>query len=301
MYLKQVEQYIHFLELEKNLAVNSVDSYKRDIEKYCNYLEFKHISQLSGAKESTISEFITHLKRSGLAAKSIARSISAIKGLYKFIHSEQLISHNPTEAIVTPRLGFQIPDVLSVIDIEKILNAPKLHGPQKNNIWIRDNAILETLYATGIRVSELVGIRLNDIDKEEQLIRVMGKGSKERLIPIGIPALKSIEEYKIKTRSNILKKKKANSFLFLNQRGSSLSRMSVWNIVQFYSAKAGISKQIHPHTFRHSFATHLLEGGADLRAVQEMLGHSDINTTQIYTHIDREHLIAEHQKYHPRK
>ncbi|MDA0987261.1 MAG: site-specific tyrosine recombinase XerD [Bacteroidetes bacterium] len=301
MYQKQIQQYIHFLQLEKNLAINSIDSYKRDIEKYCNYLEFKKIENLGSVEENIISEFITFLKRSGLSAKSIARSISAIKGLYKFIHNENQIKHNPTEAIVSPRVGFQIPDVLSVEEIEKIINSPKNFDQQKNEIWIRDKAILETLYATGIRVSELIGLKLNDILKDEELIRVMGKGSKERLVPIGEPALNIIQLYLEKVRPKILKGKISTNILFINQRGKGLTRMSVWNIVQFYATKANISKQIHPHTFRHSFATHLLEGGADLRAVQEMLGHSDINTTQIYTHIDREHLIAEHKKYHPRK
>lgn len=301
MQQKQIEQYFHFLQLEKNLAINSIDSYKSDIEKYCNFLDFKQISSINEVKENIISEYIIYLKRTGLSAKSISRAISAIKGLYKFFYDEQKISHNPTEAIVTPKIGFQIPEVLSVAEVEKILEAPKNYGSQKLNIWLRDKAILETLYSTGIRVTELIEIQLNSIDEKEEVIRVMGKGSKERLVPIGKPALKIIDEYKDNCRSEILKKKKETTFLFLNQRGKKLTRMAVWNIVQFYASKAGITKQIHPHTFRHSFATHLLEGGADLRSVQEMLGHSDINTTQIYTHIDKELLISEHQKYHPRK
>lgn len=295
-----IQSYLRFLQLEKSLATNSVQSYERDIVRYAGFLEEQKKARFDAAAEEDISHFIRTLRELGLSPKSIARNISAIKGLHKFLVGEKKATSDPTQNIELPKIGKHLPDVLSIDEINLILDAadPKA-TTAKEFVW-RDRAILETLYATGMRVSELTGLKQSHVMEDQQLVRVFGKGSKERLVPIGEPALKWIEEYKRRVRVNLAHSKKTNDAVFLNARGTPISRVSVWKIVAEYTKRAGIKKEIHPHTFRHSFATHLLEGGADLRSVQEMLGHADISTTQIYTHIDRELLKQQHKQFHPR-
>jgi len=294
------QSYFRFIQLEKSLAGNSIEAYERDINRYIQFLEQNGITTLDQVEEEHVSAFITILRKLELSPKSIARNISAIKGLHKFLLGERRTQIDPTQNIELPKKGKHLPDVLSVDEINQILDAANPAAETATKFVWRDRAILETLYATGMRVSELTGLMQSNIMEDQQLVRVFGKGSKERLIPIGDVALKWINEYKQRVRSVLAQQKKSNDALFLNFRGGAISRVSVWQIVSDYTRRAGITKEIHPHTFRHSFATHLLEGGADLRSVQEMLGHADISTTQIYTHIDREHLKQQHKQFHPR-
>jgi integrase/recombinase XerD len=292
--------YIRFIQLEKSLAGNSIEAYEHDINRYVRFLESAGIQDFTQVEEEHVSKFIRNLREAGLSPKSIARNISALKGMHKFFIGEKLTQYDPTQNIELPKKGKHLPDVLSVEEINQVLEAADPASETATKFIWRDRAILETLYATGMRVSELTGLTLSNILEEQQLVRVFGKGSKERLVPIGEFALKWINEYKQRVRSELLRHQRSNDSVFLNFRGGPLSRVSVWQIVIDYTRRAGIKKEIHPHTFRHSFATHLLEGGADLRSVQEMLGHADISTTQIYTHIDREHLKQQHKQFHPR-
>lgn len=295
-----IQAYLRFLQLEKSLAANSVESYERDIRRYASYLGDAGKQSFNEVKEQDISRFIRMLREIGLSPKSIARNISSIKGLHKFLLGEGKTQDDPTQNIELPKIGKHLPDVLSVEEVIQILETADPTSPTAKKFVYRDRAILETLYATGMRVSELTGLKQHHLLEDQQLVRVFGKGSKERLVPIGNSALNWIEQYRKRERGMLAQHKKTGDTLFLNSRGSSLSRVSVWKIVVEYTRRAGITKAIHPHTFRHSFATHLLEGGADLRSVQEMLGHADISTTQIYTHLDRELLKEQHKRYHPR-
>jgi len=291
-----LRSYIHFLELEKNASPNTISSYKIDLNRYLAYLETNGIMLPNKIKEKDITAFLGLLREFGLSPSSVSRNLSSIKMFHKFLVGESVSKLNPADNIETPKLSKTLPDVLNQDEIEAILNQPNPVEP----LAIRDKAILETLYATGMRVTEAITLKQSNVYKDEGIVRVFGKGSKERLVPIGKSALKWIERYLNEVRGNLSKQGRGRDVLFLNARGRPMSRMAVWNIVRTYTIKSGIKKAVHPHTFRHSFATHLLEGGADLRAVQEMLGHSDIATTQIYTHIDREYLKEVHRTFHPR-
>jgi len=295
-----IEKFFRFLQLEKSLATNSIDAYRHDIARYGAFLEGRGIAEANGATDDDVAAFIHELHWLGLSARSVARNLSAVKSFHRFLLGEKITTSDPTLTIELPKRGKFLPDVLSVAEINKIIDATSQKKGDDKNLWIRDRAILETLYATGMRVSELTELRQSNVSVDDEMVRVFGKGSKERLIPIGTPALHWIQTYQTKVRGDLAGKHASNDAVFLNWRGRSMSRAAIWNIVKEYTRLARISKEVHPHTFRHSFATHLLEGGADLRAVQEMLGHADISTTQIYTHIDREFVKAEHRKYHPR-
>jgi integrase/recombinase XerD len=271
-------------------------SYKLDLVRYLSYLESQQVTSLDKIGERDVASLLGMLHDLGLSGRSISRNFSAIKGFHRFLVAEGLSKFNPTENIDPPKRSRTLPGVLNQDEVEAILQQPNGVEP----LSIRDRAILETLYATGMRVSELLGLKQSAIDFDEGVVRVFGKGSKERIVPIGRAALEWICKYLATVRPTLARKGKGRDALFLNARGTPLSRMTIWNIVREYSQQAGIRKEIHPHTFRHSFATHLLEGGADLRAVQEMLGHADISTTQVYTHIDREYLKEVHKTFHPR-
>jgi integrase/recombinase XerD len=297
---RHCSDYLHFLQLEKNASRNTIASYQLDLHRYVEFLQKKRISQWKDVTEQHTTQYLRSLREVGLSARSVSRACSAIKGLHKFLVGDGIISSDPAASIQTPRLPRTLPGVLHQGEIEAILTQPAPSGTDKWNLWIRDKAILEVLYATGVRVSELISLRLHQVFPEEGIIRVFGKGSKERIVPIGKSALRWIDRYLKETRSLLQRRDRSQDSLFLNSRGAPMTRMAIWNIVQTYAQRAGITKEVHPHTFRHSFATHLLEGGADLRAVQEMLGHSDISTTQIYTHIDREYLKEVHRTFHPR-
>ena len=225
-----------------------------------------------------------------------ARYFSSLKGFFSYLEKNKYIKKNPIEKITAPKLSKKLPSVLNINEIDSILSQPDTN----DKLGLRDKAILELFYACGSRVSELINLKISDLFLDDEVIRVFGKGSKERLIPIGSSAIKWINEYLGKSRSGLMKYSKSGNFVFLNSRGTKLSRMGIWKIIGRYVKEAGIKKEVHPHTFRHSFATHLLEGGADLRAVQEMLGHADISTTQIYTHIDRDYIKQVHKQFHPR-
>jgi len=297
---RECVDYLHFLELEKNAAQNTIASYRIDLKRYIEFLERKKVRDWKDVTHQHTVQFLGTLRDAGLSPRTVSRTCSAIKGLHKFLVGDGIAAANPAEDIQTPKLPRNLPDVLSQDEVEAILSQPAPSANDKKNLWIRDKAILEVLYATGIRVSELISLRPVHILSREEIIRVFGKGSKERFVPIGKSALRWLDRYMTESRPCLRQGARSQDVLFLNRRGSPMTRMSIWNIVQANTNKAGIKKEVHPHTFRHSFATHLLEGGADLRAVQEMLGHSDISTTQIYTHVDREYLKEVHRTFHPR-
>lgn len=298
---QELDLYLQFVKLEKGLSENSVVSYKNDLERYLRYLVTDHkIRDLGGVTLSHIEEFLNFLvDEELLAASSLARNISSIRGFHEFAVVEGITQANPAELVELPKKAQKLPEVLDPQEIEKMLDAPDTSKPA----GIRDKAILETLYGTGMRVSELTGLEQDMFIFEIGFIRVIGKGNKERLVPVGEIAQDAISHYTEHVRPAFINSdnpQKAKNKIFLNQRGGPLTRMSIWNIVQKAAKKADITKNVYPHIFRHSFATHLLEGGADLRAVQEMLGHSSILTTEIYTHIDRSFLRQVHKEFHPR-
>lgn len=291
-----LKEYLGYLKLEKNLSENTISSYKNDLSSFFHFLEENKITDPSEIKSSVIVDFFKKLEKVGLASSSAARYFSSLKGFLNYLLGNNYITNNPIEKVSAPKLEKNLPGVLSVSEIEKILSAPDTEG----TLGIRDKTILEVFYACGLRISELLSLKLSDLFLNEEMIRVFGKGSKERVVPIGSSAINWIQIYLTKSRPLLQKKMKSENYLFLNIRGAKLSRMGVWKIVDRYVKEAGIEKPVHPHTFRHSFATHLIEGGADLRSVQEMLGHADISTTQIYTHIDREFIKQVHKQFHPR-
>ncbi len=293
---RQIKSYCDFLLTEKGVATNSYISYCFDLEKYAGFLEKEKISNAARVRDEIVGKFLRNLHAAGLSARSITRALSTVRGFHRYLVNEEKVRDDPTETIEPPKKAKILPGVLSVAEINAVLVKPDVSLP----LGLRDKAILETLYATGVRVSELIGLRQSQLLFDEELVRVFGKGSKERLVPIGRSAVKWIRRYQNGPRGKLVLKGRSRDTLFLNARGGPMSRMAIWNIISRYSREAGIKKSVHPHTFRHSFATHLLEGGADLRAVQEMLGHADISTTQIYTHVDREYLKEVHRTFHPR-
>ncbi|MEO5931403.1 MAG: site-specific tyrosine recombinase XerD [Candidatus Kapaibacterium sp.] len=295
------DRYNEFLVIDKGSSGNTVDAYLRDLRRYLGHLAALNVVTIDDVRVSHIREHVRMLADADLAAASIARAISAIRGLHKFAMVEGDTRQDPSENVELPRKARALPDVLSIADVESILMAPDVSDPRGNPYGFRDRTILETLYATGMRVTELRTLKSSQVLFEYDLVRVIGKGNKERLIPLGRVAQKWIREYQQHVRPALVKRGVLNDdVLFLNSRGALLSRNAIWKMARKYAEAAGIATDVHPHTFRHSFATHLLEGGADLRAVQEMLGHEDITTTQIYTHIDREYLREVHRTYHPR-
>jgi integrase/recombinase XerD len=280
---KLLEQFLNHLSIEAGLSSNTIESYRRDLERYVKFLGERKVDSLNQITEEHITGLIVLLSRLGLGANSISRNLSSIRSFHKFLVREGYSDSDPAGALDSPKLWRKLPTVLSVDEMEILLKLPKESDP----LTRRDKAILEFLYATGVRISELISVKRKDLLPEVELVRVKGKGQKERIIPIGSKALQAVKKYLKKARPK-LAKEHSQDFLFLNHRGKSFSRMGLWKILRKYVNQAGIKKKVSPHTIRHSFATHLLEGGADLRAVQEMLGHADISTTQIYTHRDRD-------------
>lgn len=293
---RQLAAYLNFLRLEKNVSENTFKSYSSDLERYCAFLDEQHLSSAAKVTEDHVSKFVRSLNKAGLSPRSIARTFSAVRGFHRFLVSEEWAEDDPTQNLEPPKRSKALPEVLSIAEVDSVLQQPDVGKP----LGIRDRAILEVLYATGVRVTELVNLKQSNLLFDEELILVFGKGAKERLVPIGKSAREWATRYQRETRIHLMKSHRSQDFLFLNARGGKLSRTAIWEMVAKYARAAGIRRDIHPHTFRHSFATHLLEGGADLRVVQEMLGHSDISTTQIYTHIDREYLKEVHRTFHPR-
>jgi len=284
-----------YLQIERSLSDNSVQAYIRDIKKFANYAIPLKLNELKIQREN-ISDFLAELKDDGIAARSQARIISGIKAFYKYLIIEDYIKYDPTELIESPKVGFKLPNTLSLIEIDKLISAVDLSNKQGE----RNRAILETLYSCGLRVSELTNLKLSNIYFNEGYLKVIGKGDKERLAPIGGRALKYLTTYINEVRNHQTIKKGQEDFVFLNNRGAGLTRVMIFLIIQKLAAEIGLKKKISPHTFRHSFATHLIEGGADLRAVQEMLGHESITTTEIYTHLDKDYLRSNIIQFHPR-
>ena len=292
-----LEDYLTMLRVEKNLSTNSITSYKTDLKRYINFLFNKEsIQDLNSIRQIHIRNFIRYLNDQNLSSASINRSFSSIRSYHKYLSGEEKISHNPTQLLDPPKISKKLPKVLSIQDVDVIINSVKL----EESMGYRDKAILETLYSAGLRVSELCALEMNNILFDSAMLRVVGKGNKERYVPLGSKAIKLINDYCKYIRSLLINKKKTDGNVFLSKNGKKLTRMTIFNIMKKWTQISGINKDISPHTFRHSFATHLLEGGADLRAVQEMLGHSDISTTQIYTHLDNEYLKEVHRTFHPR-
>ncbi|MGB9770874.1 MAG: site-specific tyrosine recombinase XerD [Candidatus Kapaibacteriota bacterium] len=292
-----LKEFLFFLSVEKGLSRNSVDSYKSDIVKFLNFCFEHNIDNIANINKHLLEKYLSFLNLAGISTSSQARYISSLRSFFNFLYSQGIIKNNPVEKIDSPKLRRNLPDVLSVDEIFKILDAI----PTENCTGIRDKAMLEVLYACGLRVSELINLKQRDIFFNEGFVKIWGKGSKERIVPIGRIALTWIQLYQKKCRHLFVKEFVDNKdILFLNARGSKLSRMGIWKIINNYAMLVGLEDKVHPHIFRHSFATHLLEGGADIRVVQEMLGHSDISTTQIYTHLTKDYLIEVHRTYHPR-
>ncbi len=291
----RLDRFADYLALERGASRHTVEAYRRDVEHLAQFLAGRATTSPDRATAAQLREFVFHLKDLGLAATSIRRHVSAARTYYRFLLGEGLVVRDPTERLASPKRWRTLPSVLTVAEMERLLAAPHADDPLA---W-RDRALLEFAYATGARVSELVGIGVADVLFDEGLARLFGKGGKERLVPVGRRALGAVALYARETRPR-LEKGRGRGRLFLNARGGPLSRVGAWGIIKRSAAAAGLTKRVTPHTLRHTFATHLLEGGADLRAVQEMLGHADLSTTQLYTHVDREYLRSVHRTYHPR-
>ena len=292
-----INGFIAYLKLEKSLSKNSIEAYLNDLKKLRKYEE-SHLKKdrVDDLSTSDLQAFIREINRLGLGARSQARIISGIKAFFRYLLLEGIVKEDPAHLLESPRPGRKLPDTLSADEIQKIIEQVDLSREEGE----RNKAILEVLYGCGLRVSELTNLNITDLYINEQFIRVVGKGNKERLVPIGSLALRSIGLYLENSRKQVAPVKGEEDILFLNRRGKRLSRNMIFIIIKSLAEKAGIRKKVSPHTFRHSFATHLVEGGADLRAVQEMLGHESIITTEIYTHLDREYLKSTIQLYHPR-
>jgi len=290
-----VDQYINYLLVEKGLSKQTISSYSTDLIRYLNDLKVIGITDILETDTPVILKHLINLKNENLSPRSRARHLTTLRGFYKFLVQEKIIPFDPVRLIDLPKSGFKLPTVLSVEDISTLLSAPDIKTPK----GLRDAAMLELLYAAGLRVSELVSVKLTDTNLQAGHVRVFGKGSKERIVPIGQYAKDKIQQYMTSARPLLLKQV-ISPYLFVAWAGKPMTRQGFWKRLKQYAQKAGIGQEITPHSLRHSFASHLLEGGADLRAVQIMLGHSDISTTQIYTHVAREHLKKIHNRYHPR-
>lgn len=291
-----LDQFINYLAVERRLAANTLESYAHDLKKYCAFLKARNTKSILFCTRVEVLMFLNHERKQGLSPRSLARTLSCIKTFFKYLLHDGLIDKNPLQDVESPRAERKLPNVMSIHEVEALIEAPDI----TTALGVRDRALFELLYAAGLRVSELVSLTVNNINYEAGFIRVFGKGSKERVIPLGEEALAWVKRYTEESRPALLGRK--NTFyLFTNRRGNRLTRQGLWQIIKKYCLAAGITKKISPHSLRHSFASHLLEGGADLRSVQSMLGHEDISTTQIYTHVARDQLKTVHDKYHPRR
>ena len=298
MWHTYIKGFKSFLKIEKSLSIHSVSAYVNDVKKLTNYLEIVNLQCAPAElKLKHLQDFIKWINELGLSANSQARIISGIKSFYHYLILENILNEDPTELLEAPKTSRKLPDVLDIEEINKLVTAIDLSKPEGE----RNRVIIETLYSCGLRVSELVNLKISNIFINDGFIKITGKGNKERLVPIGSIALKLITNYIKDIRVHVPVKKNCTDILFLNRRGDMLTRVMVFTIIKELVHKTGLKKRISPHTFRHSFATHLIEGGADLRAVQEMLGHESITTTEIYTHLDREFLRSTILQYHPRR
>jgi integrase/recombinase XerD len=290
-----IDEYINYLLIEKGCSPHTIEAYSRDLRNFMAHIRAGGSSQMQQVTPEMVLSHLAEQREKGLCSKSVNRSLAAVRGFYKFLIREGRLDRNPLANIEMAKGWMHLPDTLSREEMNRLLEQPDLAGA----VAQRDKAMLELLYASGIRVSELIGLAMNSINWQVGYLLVMGKGGKERIVPVGRCAYDALNRYVENARPSLLKKKQ-NNMLFLNKSGEGFTRQGFWKVVKKYAERVGLKQKVHPHTFRHSFATHLVEGGADLRSVQMMLGHADISTTQIYTHITRQRLKDIHRKYHPR-
>lgn len=290
-----IERFLDYLSVERGLAKNTIFSYRRDLNKFADYLNKNNIGDAKDVTKKTIMDFMLAQRDAGLSTNSVSRNLVAIKTFFRFLVGEDILKDDITQVIDSPKIWRHIPEVLSLDEVDKLLTKPDL----RTWVGIRDRAGLELMYATGMRVSEIVNLNINDVNLDAGFVKCMGKGSRERIVPIGRKAYRAVERYLKNVRQKLIRSSDEKGLL-ITRLGKKMSRQMFWKIIKKYTRLARIKKEIKPHTLRHSFATHLLERGADLRIVQEMLGHVNISTTQIYTHINKERLKAIHHKYHPR-
>ncbi|MFQ6611815.1 MAG: site-specific tyrosine recombinase XerD [Fidelibacterota bacterium] len=292
-----LQDYLSMLKVERNLARNSIDAYYRDLQRYFNFLgRQQKLDSVKQVNQHHIRAYIRFLKDTELAPASVKRAFASVRSYHGFLSAEGLVGENPSQTLVAPKLPRKLPQILTVTEVDRILGSIPDNYPWK----LRDLAILELLYSCGLRVSELCQLAVNDLRLDAEMISVRGKGDKQRFVPMGPQALERLEHYLDYLRPTLVRKNRNATAVILSRNGKPLTRMMIWVLLKKWAQAAGINKKISPHTLRHSFATHLLEGGADLRSVQEMLGHADISTTQIYTHLDREYLKEVHKTFHPR-
>ncbi|MFS0576694.1 site-specific tyrosine recombinase XerD [Sporosarcina sp. 179-K 3D1 HS] len=291
-----LEDYIHFLQVERQLSSNTISSYRRDLTDYIQSMEEEGHVSINGIDRTAIVGHLQRLKDEGKSARTISRHISSIRSFHQFLLRDQVTNQDPTVHLELPKIEQKLPRILSIEEVDRLIQAPDVGKPQGK----RDVALFELLYGTGMRVSELIGLDLQDIHLSMGFVRVFGKGGKERIIPLGGSAIHAVQRYVEEVRPQFTAKQRNVEALFVNMRGSRLTRQGCWKILKGHALKAGIQKELTPHILRHSFATHLIENGADLRAVQEMLGHADISTTQIYTHVSKARLKEVYVKFHPR-
>ena len=290
-----LNDYFYFLQIERGLSKNTIANYKQDLNQFHQFLIERKISDFNDVDRFLILDWLQELQKNGKSNNSSLRMISSLRSYFGYLAKEQFVKIDPMQQVTTPKKSNHLPDVLSVDEIERLLNVPDVN----TKLGLRTKTMLETMYATGFRVSELVNLKMDDLHLEIGLIKTLGKGEKERIIPVGDVALDWIEKYINEARNKLLKEKES-PYLFVNDHGTQLTRQGVWKIIKQSVLAAGITKNVSPHTLRHSFATHILENGADLRIVQELLGHSDISTTQIYTHVSKKHLTEVYNQFHPR-
>lgn len=290
-----LQSFMHYLTVEKGLSKNTLESYKRDLKQFTSYLKQKHPVKIEETSRQNIVSYLMSLREQGKATSTISRNMASIRAFYQFLLKDQIITSDPSILLETPKIERRLPKILSIAEVEILLQTPQ----SSTSFGQRDRAMLELLYATGIRVSELISLSIEDVHLQMGFVKCLGKGSKERVIPLGRVAIESLEQY-LQVGRYKLNKNKRSKALFLNHHGNPISRQGFWKIIKKHAKDAGIKKEITPHTVRHSFATHLLENGADLRSVQEMLGHADISTTQIYTHVTKTRLKDVYSKAHPR-
>lgn len=293
---EQIIDYFHYLTIERGLSQNTRKSYERDLEQYLTFLTEQHIKDWQAVDRVLILSFLQQLQQSGKSSATIIRMVSSLRRFHQFLRQERFTDHDPMQHIDSPKKQQKLPDTLSLSEVERLIETPDT----KEVLGIRDRAILEVMYATGLRVSELIGLQLKDLHLSMGLLQTTGKGDKERIVPLGDLAIQWIETYLEEARPFLTRKHPEESHLFVNNHGKQLSRQGIWKNLKALVRKAGITKNVTPHTLRHSFATHLLENGADLRTVQELLGHADISTTQIYTHITKKRMTEVYKQHFPR-
>lgn len=293
-----LEEYLHYLKIERGLSENTIQSYKRDLSQYFSFLDEKEISSWEQVDRYLVLDFLEFLRNEGKSSATIIRMVSSLRKFHQFLRQERMTDNDPMQHIDTPKKTQRLPKTLSIKEVEKIIESPDTNDA----LGIRDRAILEVMYATGLRVTELITLKLDDLHLSLGLLQTVGKGDKERIIPLGDVAIKWVNLYLEKSRPELLAKNKKDktNILFLNYKGEGFTRQGIWKNLKVYVIQAGIEKEVTPHTLRHSFATHLLENGADLRVVQELLGHADISTTQIYTHISKKRMADVYKTYFPR-